>query len=168
MVRGKRQRKFCSILVLLLAVLLGGCGGGAVSDTVSMYDLRQAMEAADPSLPEMLNLSTNDGNAEEQFGNNITDMDYDKIDDFFVSYAKEGGKADEIIVIAVKDTNDLAEAKQALEDHRESRRKLLEQYEPEEVKRVEDGMIFTEKQYAVLLICENHDAVKQAFEEAVK
>jgi hypothetical protein len=71
-------------------------------------------------------------------------------------------------VIAVKDTNDLAEAKQALTDHRESRRKLLDQYEPEEVKRVEDGMIFTEKQYAVLLICENQDAVKQAFEEAVK
>jgi hypothetical protein len=116
----------------------------------------------------MLGLSTNDGNAEEQFGNNITDMDYDKIDDFFVSYAKEGGKADEIIVIAVKNTNDLAEAKQALEDHRESRRKLLEQYEPEEVKRVEDGIIFTEKQYAVLLICENQDAVKQAFEGAVK
>jgi hypothetical protein len=154
MVRGNRRRKYGSLLVLLFAILLGGCGGGAVSDTVSMYDLRQAMEAADPSLPEMLGLSTSDGNAEEQFGNNITDMDYDKIDDFFVSYAKEGGKADEIVVIAVKNTNDLE--------------KLLEQYEPEEVKRVEDGIIFTEKQYAVLLICENQDAVKQAFEEAIQ
>jgi hypothetical protein len=93
-------------------------------------------------------------------------MDYDKIDDFFVSYAVEGKNADEIVVIAVKDKNDVNIAKQTLEDHRESRRKLFEQYEPEQVKRIEDGIIFTEKQYAVLIICDNRDGVRKAFEEA--
>jgi Uma2 family endonuclease len=134
-----------------------------------MYDLRLAMEAADSSLPTMSNLSMNDENAESLFSDNISsELDYDKIDSFFVSYASEGGKADEITVIAVKDMNDIEEAKQALEDHRESRRKLLEQYEPAEVKRIEDGIIFTKEQYAVLIISDNSSAVRKAFEEFIK
>jgi hypothetical protein len=152
------------VLLLVFTFALCGCGGGAAGDTVSMYDLRQAMEAADVSLPEMTSLSANDDNAESLFTDYIADMDYSKIDDFFVSYAKEGGKADEIIVIAVKDTNDLEEAKQALIDHQESRRKLLQQYEPQQVRRIEQGLIFTEKQYAVLIICDNRDGVRKAFE----
>jgi hypothetical protein len=116
----------------------------------------------------MTSLSTNDENAESLFTDYIADMDYGKIDDFFVSYATEGGKADEIIVIAVRDTNDLDEAKQALTDHQESRRKLLQQYEPEQVRRIEKGLIFTEKQYAVLIICDNQDGVRKAFEDEIQ
>jgi hypothetical protein len=133
-----------------------------------MYDLRKAMEEADTSLPEMTSLSTNDENAESLFTDNISDMDYDKIDDFFVSYAIEGKNADEIVVIAVKDKNDVNEAKETLEEHRESRRKLFDQYEPEQVQRIEEGLIFTEKQYAVLIICDNQDGVRKVFEGAVE
>jgi hypothetical protein len=164
-----KRRKGIGALVLLLAVVLSGCGGGTASDTVSMYDLRVAMEAADGSLPDMTNLSTNDENAESLFSDYVTkNLDMEKVDSFFVSYATEGGKADEIVVIAVKNANDVSEAKTALEEHQESRRKMLEQYEPEQEKRVEDGVIFTKNQYAVLIICDNQDAVRKAFEEAIE
>jgi hypothetical protein len=153
-------------VLLLSLVLCCGCGAKA-SETVSMYDLRQAMEKADSTLPDMLSLSTNDENAEGLFYDNISDMDYNLIDDFFVSYAQEGGLADEITVIAVKDTNDIDVAKQALEEHKEKRRKLLEQYEPEQVKRIEDGIIFTKNQYAVLVICDNAQDVRKAFEKEI-
>lgn len=168
--KNKKRRIAVPMLLLVFTFALCGCssGGGAAGDTVSMYDLRQAMEAADVSLPEMTSLSTNDENAESLFTDYIADMDYGKIDDFFVSYATEGGKADEIIVIAVRDTNDLDEAKQALTDHQESRRKLLQQYEPEQVRRIEKGLIFTEKQYAVLIICDNQDGVRKAFEDEIQ
>jgi hypothetical protein len=167
--RIKGNRIVAAALIFVFGLSVCGCGGkdASIGDTVSMYDLRTAMEAADTSLPEMTVLSKNDENAESLFTDNISDMDYDKIDDFFVSYAVEGKNADEIVVIAVKDKNDVNTAKQTLEDHRESRRKLFEQYEPEQVKRIEDGIIFTEKQYAVLIICDNRDGVRKAFEEAV-
>lgn len=154
------------VLAVLLTALLCGCGTGKTEDTVSMYDLDAAMEAADSSLPEMLYASSEDGNAEEQF-THISDMDYSKVDSYFVSYSKEG-KADEITVIAVKDSSDVTEAKESLERHRKSRVKLLSQYEPGEVKRMEDGVIFTRGQYAVLLICDHTDAVRRAFEDFVK
>ena len=89
------------------------------------------------------------------------------MDSFFLSYAKEG-TADEIAVVAVKDVNDIDEAKQSLETHRQNRRKLLDQYEPEEVKRIDDGLVFAKDQYAVLIICDDASAVKAAFEKAIE
>lgn len=159
------MKKILSVMLAVIVLLQCGCGGSKVSDTVSMYDLRQAMEAADSSLPEMLNASSTEDNAADSFSY-ISDMDYDKVDSFFLSYAKEG-TADEIAVVAVKDLNDVDEAKKSLEKHRENRRKLLEQYEPEEVKRIEDGLVFAKDQYVVLIICDDSSAVKNAFEKAI-
>lgn len=161
----KKLRKLC---VAIIMVLLCGCGAGGSTgkETVSMYDLDQKMEEAESSLPEMLYASSEDGNAKEQFVH-ISDMDYDKVDSYFVSYSKEG-KADEIAVIAVKNPADTAEAKESLERHRQSRIKLLNQYEPKEVKRIEDGVIFSRDQYAVLIICDHPDAVRKAFEDMIK
>ena len=160
------MKKIISVMLALVVLLQCGCGGTKASDTVSMYDLRQTMEAADTSLPEMLNASSTDENAADQFAY-ISDLDYDKVDCFFLSYAKEG-TADEIAVVAVKDANDVDEAKKSLEAHRQSRRKLLDQYEPEEVKRIDDGLVFAKNQYAVLIICDNASSVKAAFEKAIE
>ena len=159
------MKKIISVMLALVVLLQCGCGGTKTSDTVSMYDLRQTMEAADKSLPEMLNASSADENAADQFAY-ISDLDYDKVDSFFLSYAKEG-TADEIAVVAVKDVNDIDEAKQSLETHRQNRRKLLDQYEPEEVKRIDDGLDFAKDQDAVLIICDDASAVKAAFEKAI-
>lgn len=160
------MKKIISVMLALVVLLQCGCGGTKTSDTVSMYDLRQTMEAADKSLPEMLNASSADENAADQFAY-ISDLDYGKVDSFFLSYAKEG-TADEIAVVAVKDVNDIDDAKQSLETHRQNRRKLLDQYEPEEVKRIDDGLVFAKDQYAVLIICDDASAVKAAFEKAIE
>ena len=72
------------------------------------------------------------------------------------------------MVIAVKDEADVREAKSTLEEHKQDRYKLLEQYEPKEVKRVKDGLVFTNGRYAVLIISDNSGAVKTAFEEMVR
>ena len=162
------MNKLKGMIAAAVMLLLCGCGAGSTTNSsiVSMYDLDQAMEAAESSLPQMLYASSTDGNADEQF-QHISDLDYEKVDSYFVSYSKEG-KADEIAVIAVKDPSDVTEAKESLVRHRQSRIKLLSQYEPKEVKRMEDGIIFTKGQYAVLLICDHPDAVRKAFEDVVQ
>lgn len=159
------MKKFLSKLLVIVAMITCGCGSSRNTEIVSMYDLRVAMEAADDSLPSMLNASSAEENAEENF-KYISDLDYSKVDSYFVSYSEEG-LADEIAVIAVKDPQDVKEAKESLEDHRDDRYKLLEQYEPEEVKRIEDGIVFSTGSYAVLIICDDPGAVRAAFEDAV-
>ena len=66
-----------------------------------------------PVLPEMLNASSAEKDAEDKFSH-ISDMDYKKVDSYFVSYSSDGHKADEIVVIAVKDKADVDEAKESL------------------------------------------------------
>lgn len=173
--------KKSKIAGLAFAMILAcGCGADRLQDAteplteteekarseVSMYDLRVAMEAADDTLPDMMNASS----AEEDAGSNfahVSDLDYEKVESYFVSYAAEGGKADEIVVIAVRNKDDVRAAEDSLKEHKTKRIRLLEQYEPAEVKRVEDGVVFTSGRYAVLIICDNSSAVRRAFEQAV-
>lgn len=159
------MKKKISILLLALTLFMCGCGS-ETGKTVSMYDLRQTMEKADSGLPEMLNASSSEDDAKKLF-ENISDMDYSKVESYFVSYSKEG-KADEIAVIAVRNPADVDAAKKSLEAHKEDRYQLLNQYEPEEVKRIEDGIVFSQGQYAVLIICDDKDSVRKAFEETIQ
>lgn len=156
------------LLAAAMLIFCVGCGAGKnTSHTVSMYDLRTAMEAADPDLPEMLNASSTEKDAEDKF-TNISDMDYKKVDSYFVSYSQDGHKADEIVVIAVKDKADIDEAKESLEKHKQDRYNLLQSYEPKQVSRIENGIVFTEGSYAVLVITDHNDDVRKAFEDTIK
>ena len=159
----KTMGYFLSAFVLLFSA----CGKNNTTKLVSMYDLRVAMEAADDSLPEMTNINSSEDGAKDQFAKYVCEVDYDKVAGFFVSYAVEGGLADEIVVVAVKDASDVKEVKELLEKHKQDRYHLLEQYEPKEVKRVSDGLVFTDGNYAVLIICDRADAVKKAFSDVV-
>lgn len=160
-------RKTMGYFLFALVLLFSACGKNNTTQLVSMYDLRVAMEAADDSLPELLNINSAEDGAKDKFTQHICEMDYDKVAGFFVSYAAEGGLADEIVVVAVKDASDVKEVKELLEKHKENRYHLLEQYEPKEVKRVSDGLVFTDGNYAVLIICDRADAVKKAFSDVV-
>ena len=125
------------------------------------------MCVADPDLPEMLNASSTEKDAEDKFSH-ISDMDYKKVDSYFVSYSSDGHKADEIVVIAVKDKADVDEAKESLTKHQQDRYNLLQSYEPKQVSRIQDGLVFTKGQYAVLIITSHNDDVRKAFEDTIK
>ena len=148
---------------MLAAVFAAGCGGS--SDTVSMYDLRTAMEAADDTLGEMLSADSNSEDAEDLFAY-ISDMDYSKVDKFFVSYSNEGS-ADEIAVIALKNASDTSDAEKSLKDHVQDRINVFSQYAPEEVKKAENAITFKDGKYAVLIICDKQDEVKKAFTDFI-
>lgn len=154
--------------LILTASLLTACGEKPkeTAPTVSMYDLGKAMTSADETLPEMTNVNSNAENAQELFAY-VSDMDYEKTDGFFLSYSAEG-KADEIAVIAVKDATNVTEAETSLKDHLDSRVKLYTQYDPSQVQRANSALVFTSGRYAVLIICDNSDKVKEAFEDFLK
>ena len=58
-------------------------------------------------------------------------------------------------------------AAKALQDHLDYRKKLFRQYAPAEAKRLDLGQVFTKSPYAVLIITEKGDAVRDAFEAFV-
>ena len=73
-----------------------------------------------------------------------------------------------IVVIAVKDKADVDEAKESLTKHQQDRYNLLQSYEPKQVSRIQDGLVFTKGQYAVLIITSHNDDVRKAFEDTIK
>lgn len=163
--RNVRIKVLIVVCIMLAAALVTGCGKGNSGTAVSMFDLRTAMEEADDTLGEMMSADSSAEDAEDLFSY-ISDMDYTKVDKFFVSYSKEG-KADEIAVIAVKDEADAADAEKSLKAHVQDRINVFTQYAPDQVKKAEKAEIFTSGKYAVLIICDKQADVKKAFTEFV-
>ena len=151
------------LVIALLAVLsLAACGNeGSGTATVNMKQLQQAMLAA--ALSETASTTGDAADAKETFSY-VSDLPYDKVENFLLSYSTTG-KADEIAVIAVKDSADVTKAADSLRAHVESRRKLFLQYGPAEAARVEKAQVFTKDQYAVLIICDDSPTVKTAFDD---
>ena len=160
-------------LMLLAASLFAACGKKAdegeeqaQEKNVSMYDLRLAMCGADGDLPEMLFASSSDDDPAALFAN-ISAFDYEKVDGFFVAYAADG-KAYEIAVVRAKHAADLNELKASLLAHVADRVNTYSYYMPDQKAKAEAADVFTSGRYAVLVMCDNADAVKSAFYEFVK
>ena len=154
------KRLLAAVLAAAALLALCGCGGRKTADP-SMEELRQSMLAAAPSLPEMKTVDDGSDSAAELFAY-LSDMDYGKVEHFFLSYSAKG-LADEIAVIAVKDAADAAAAQASLQRHLEGRRLLYEQYQPDQVPRVESAELFVKGSCAVLIVCDEARQVKEAF-----
>lgn len=159
------MKKLFTILVLAaMCLTLVGCGQSG-EGSASMDDIKSAMTQADSSLPDMTEVDSSTENAEDLFSY-LSDIKYSKVKDFFMQYSSDG-LADEIAVIEMKNSTDASRAKNSLENHVDSRIKLFNNYQPDQVKRAKNALVFTEGKYAVLIISDNANDVKTAFENAV-
>lgn len=148
---------------VLLALFLCSCGGGNDGGKIGMYELKNAMAAAADFSGEMTYASSADPNPEEIFAN-LSDMDYAKIDGFFIDYAAEGkGNADEIAVIRVNGTADIAEAKAELEQHVAKRIALYSTYDRSQLGKLEAAKIETDGCCVALIVCDGAEKVSNAF-----
>ena len=159
-----KQRIISLALALTALLALAGCGasGGGTAVPADMEAMQQAMTAADPSLPEMLSVTSKVSDAKTLF-TYLSDLDYEKVEGYLLSYSSSG-TADEIAVIQVRDPADANEARASLEKHRDDRLKLFRTYGPDEAARVEQGVIGVSGPYAYLVICDGSEAVIEAFD----
>ena len=92
----------------------------------------------------------------------LSDMDYAKVAGFYLSYAT-GGSPEEIALITVRDSADLAEARASLERHLENRRNLFRTYDPEGEALLAKARLTSAGDTAALFVCENAAALESAF-----
>ncbi|MCR5809645.1 MAG: DUF4358 domain-containing protein [Clostridiales bacterium] len=163
------MKKLVTILLaaLIAAASLVGCSAPK-KETVSMYDLSQAMLSAHGDPDSMAYASSSDADPAVKLSY-VSDVDYSKVEAFFISYAKDGkGNSDEIVVIAMKEEADAAEAAASLQEHIKKRISLYSTYDPMQVTALEKAEIFTERQYAVLVVAKNSEEIISAFNDFVK
>ena len=155
------------ILALLLglgtALILCACTGSTTtSATVDMAELQTAMLEAG-TFPTMRSVTGDDDMAAQNF-TYFSKLDYDKVENYLLSFSNTG-TPDEFAVIAIKDPDDVQEAAVSLNEHKDSRCNIFRQYSPEQLRMAETGIVFTKDQYAVLIISENPQAIREAFEQ---
>ena len=107
-----------------------------------------------------------DSKAERIFAS-LSDIEYDRIEDYSYTRAKEArNKAEEIAVIRVKDKNDLAIVKKDLEEGLKQKKDIYAQYNmPDEVTKVENAVITVKGNYAVMIIGNQAGNGKYEFEK---
>lgn len=153
--------KAVGAVLLALCVLLGaaGCGSAPSGD---LSALREAMLAADASLPQMKTADSEAEDGERLFGS-LSDVDYNKVAHYFLAYAADGS-AYEIAVIEAKSPDDMAEIKASLERHLDSRKSLYKNYAPEQLPQAEQARILVKGSRAALIMCADVDAVEKVFQ----
>jgi len=179
-----KKRYYAAAAAMLLALSLCGCGGDAGSSSAAetsaetsaaaetpyeyaeMAQLAADMAAADSTLPDMLTVTDADDKADVSFAS-VSEMDYGKVAHYLLVYSS-AGKADEICVIAVKDEADTEEAKNELQKHADARVRMYREYDASQAPRAERAVVFSEGRYAVLIICDNADAVEAAFRAGIQ
>lgn len=152
-------------LVLVIAMCFALCACGETKE-ISIYDLQKSMLTADSSLPELRLASSSDSDGETKFAY-LSDIDYSKVSGYFLAYAADG-MAYEIAVICLKDKGDVPDAEASLRSHLAGRVNLYKTYEPTQTQRAENALIVPRDNCVALIMCDDANAVKAAFEDFLK
>ncbi len=157
------MKKIISLVLtmILCAGALCACGQSNETTNVSLYDLSRVMLDA-TEFGDMTYVSSADDGAGDLF-TYISDLEYDKVAQFFLAYATDGkGNADEIAAVQVKNKLDLDAAVKSLQAHLEKRVNLYRTYDPTQSAKIEKGEVFTENGLAILIVSDDNSAVKNA------
>ena len=152
-----------AVILAALAILsLAACGNDTSAD-VDVQKLTDDMRAA-ARWPELLSIRSGDSREQKGFAA-ISDMDYERVDDFSLLYAADGS-AYELAVIRLKDETDMKELEGSLGSHIESRVSQYRFYDAEQAPRAESAVVVTKGRYAALIMCDDIAAVRTVFEKA--
>ncbi len=164
---GNKRKLTIMLLAAMLAVGISGCGSSnkdAVS--IDMDAMKTSMMAADENLPKMVEVSSEDKDAQLNF-TALSDLEYDRVDSYFYTYAKEG-TAEEIAVVKLKDEADAATMMDSLHNHVEQRIGTLQEYSPDQVELADKAVITHEGAYVALIICKQNGMVQKDFQSYFK
>ena len=160
----KRLRMLLPMLMLYL--ILAACGGGGGAEITPAADVTaaQAAQAVWNSQPDREGLEALEGD-----GLSGHLADFCGLEDWEEGavYAASGVDAREITVVLLPDEDAAQAAGERLEAYRQSRQGDFFGYAPEEAERLDKAAVLTAGRFAALLVCEDMDAARSAFEAAL-
>lgn len=156
------------LCVITAAMCLVSCSHGSDTLDISMYDLSKAMLASSDKFGDMSYVSSDDSDKEKLF-KNVSDMDYSKVDKFFISYATDGSKnADEIVVIQLKSNDDVTVAKDSLNKHLEYRKSLYATYMPSQSSKLLKAKVIAYSNIVCLIVADDVGSAEDSFYKICK
>lgn len=152
--------------MLMLCLILAACGGGGGAEITPAADVTaaQAAQAVWNSQPDREGLEALEGD-----GLSGHLADFCGLEDWEEGavYAASGVDAREVTVVLLPDEDAAQAAGERLEAYRQSRQGDFFGYAPEEAERLDKAAVLTAGRFAALLVCEDMDAARSAFEAAL-
>ena len=152
--------------MLMLCLILAACGGGGGAEITPAADVTaaQAAQAVWNSQPDREGLEALEGD-----GLSGHLADFCGLEDWEEGavYAASGVDAREITVVLLPDEDAAQAAGERLEAYRQSRQGDFFGYAPEEAEWLDKAAVLTAGRFAALLVCEDMDAARSAFEAAL-
>ena len=160
----KRLRMLLPMLMLCLSLAACGGGGGAEITPAADVTAAQAAQAVWNSQPDREGLEALEGD-----GLSGHLADFCGLEDWEEGavYAASGVDAREITVVLLPDEDAAQAAGERLEAYRQSRQGDFFGYAPEAAERLDKAAVLTAGRFAALLVCEDMDAARSAFEAAL-
>lgn len=154
------MKKICFLLAFVATIGLTACGGGkAINDKPA--DIAAAIVAGLPSDVSMVELDS------ARIANYYT-IDMSKVEELSVYIEGSGGFADEVAVFRMKSTDDIEEAKAAVEKRVEKQRKGFDGYVPAEVERIDNNSVVAKQNYLLFVISDDEKAAEDIFKAYFK
>lgn len=152
--------------MLMLCLILAACGGGGGAEITPAADVTaaQAAQAVWNSQPDREGLEALEGD-----GLSGHLADFCGLEDWEEGavYAASGVDAREVTVVLLPDEDAAQAAGERLEAYRQGRQGDFFGYAPEEAERLDKAAVLTAGRFAALLVCEDMDAARSAFEAAL-
>ena len=164
-VMGKPLRRGTALL-LACVLLFALCSCNEKKEKKKEIDVHTLCHKITESvtLPEMLELRDDDKDPAKGFST-ICGLDYAKVEAFDLYFAADG-TAYEIAVIKLKDEKDIDALKKSLKDHVKQRIDGFRTRMPDEITRAESTVITDNDKYAALVMCDEPERGKAAFDAA--
>ncbi|MDE6209260.1 MAG: DUF4358 domain-containing protein [Lachnospiraceae bacterium] len=166
----KINRKKISLVVFLMVIgilSLTACGDKEESEgKYTSKEIYDKVSASITDMPEMTVVDNTTDEGKDSF-TYVTDLEQDKIKDFVFAYSKDG-KADEVVVIQLKNSEDLKKVQADLEERLETRRNTFSIYDAEEGSKFQGATVVKNGNYLMLIIGNQAQNGKYAFNDMFK
>lgn len=157
----KMKRIMAGLLSLLLVFSLAACSGGEDKASLQM-DVQEVYQQliALPDMPAMIELP-------EDKALDFLGLDMSQCVQAVAAICAVNIQADEIWLVEAKDSSAAAEIEELARSRVQQRMEEFKGYSPEQYQVLEGAAILREGNYVVLLVSQDTEALKAAFDKAV-
>ena len=156
----KSSIKLIGITVIILTLLSGCSSSSKTEKEISIDDI-------DENIKESVDIS-NMVESDSDKLKKLYDIDADKIEGFKLYTAKTNIEANELLILKVKDKEDIDGINEAINDRIETQSNSFKDYLPDESYLIENHILKSNGNYIVFIISEEAEQIENAFDESFK
>lgn len=146
------------IMVIILALLTGCSSKDTTSKEPSIDEIDQNINDD----VDISNMVESDSDKLEK----LYDIDIDKVDNFKLYTAKTNIEANELLILKVKNEEDIGDIKEDINDRIESQTNSFKDYLPDEYFLIEKHVLKSNGNYIIFIICEEAEKIESLFDKS--